>query len=308
MSEQQGRNIAIVGASGTIGSQTVNAILSRGIHTLTAITRSESSATFPAGVAVKKGNYDDESFLVSALQGQDVVVLQISFASFATGQTAFIRAAAKAGVKWVLPTEFGSDPAPSKLLDASPLLQVKKPVRDLIEELGMGWVAVINNPWFDWSLAQGFWGVDVKNRSARLFDGGKTKFVTTTLEATGQGVAGLLSLPDAELEAFRNKPLFLKSFYISQRDMLESALRATGTGEKDWKVEVLDAASVVADADEKAKQGDQLAGLTAFYVNHMREGWGGDYNAKVSDLARLGLVEEDLDEVVKRVVKEVEGQ
>ncbi|OHW93445.1 isoflavone reductase family protein [Colletotrichum incanum] len=308
MSGQQARKIAIIGASGTIGGLTLNALREKGVHTITAVTRAGSSATFPSDVIVKQGDYSDESFLLSAFQGQDVVVLQLSFDSFMTGQKPLIRAAAKAGVKWVLPTEFGSDLAPSKLLDASPLVAGKKQFRDLIEELGMSWIAIVNNPWFDWSLAQGFWGIDIKNRSARLFDGGKTKFITTTIGTTAKGTAGVLSLPESELETFRNKPVYLKSFHITQRDMLDSILRATGTEDKDWKVEVLDAAAVVADSEEKVKQGDHAAMLVGFYVNHMREGWGGDYSAKVTDQGKLGVTEENLDEVVKKVVQELRDQ
>ncbi|KAK6227399.1 hypothetical protein QIS74_00954 [Colletotrichum tabaci] len=308
MSGQQGRKIAIVGASGNIGGLTLNALREKGIHAITVLTRAGSSATFPSDVTVKQGDYSDESFLVSAFRGQDVVVLQLGFDSFMTGQAPLIRAAAKAGVKWVLPTEFGSDPAPSKLLDANPLVSGKKQFRDLVEELGMSWIAVVNNPWFDWSLGQGFWGIDIAKRSARLFDGGETKFVTTTIGTTAKGTAGVLSLPESEFEAFRNKPVYLKSFHISQRDILGSILRATGTEEKDWKVEVLDAAAVAADCEEKAKQGDQFAFLVGFYVNHMREGWGGDYNEKVADMGKLGVAEEKLDEVVARVVKEIGGQ
>ncbi|WYZ35149.1 hypothetical protein EsH8_I_001425 [Colletotrichum jinshuiense] len=307
MSGQQGRKIAIVGGSGNLGSLTLGALLEKNIHTITAISRAESSATFPAGVIVKKGDYDDESFLVSALQGQDVLILQIGFESYMTGQAALIRAAGKAGVKWVLPTEFGSDLAPSKLLEASPFVAAKKQFRDLTEELGMSWIAIVNNPWFDWSLGQGLWGFDIKNRAARLYDGGNTKFITTTIGATGRGTAGVLSLPDSELEQLRNKPVYLKSFYVTQREIFDSILKATGTAEKDWKVEVLDAATVVADSEAKAKTGDIGAMLVGFYVNHMREGWGGDYSAKVGDLGKLGLAQEDLDEVVAGVVKGIEA-
>ncbi|KAK2029756.1 NAD(P)-binding protein [Colletotrichum zoysiae] len=308
MSGQQGRKIAIFGASGTIGGLTLNALCEKKIHTITAITRASSSATFPADVTVKAGDYTDKEFLVSALRGQDVVILQLSFDSFMTVQTPLIRAAAKAGVKWVLPTEFGSDTAPSKLMDANPFLSAKKQFRDLTEELGMSWVAVVNNPWFDWSLPQGFWGIDIKSRSARLFDGGTTKFVTTTLSNTARGTAGLLSLPEAELEAFRNAPVYLKSFYVTQREVFDSVLRATGTEEKDWKVEVPDAAQAVSEAEDKFKQGDHGGMIVAFYINHMRSGWGGDYYAKVGDLSKLGIAEENLDEVVEKVVREVEGQ
>ncbi|EFQ32480.1 hypothetical protein CGRA01v4_05912 [Colletotrichum graminicola] len=307
MSGQQGRKIAIVGASGTIGGVTLNALREKNIHTITAVTRAASSATFPADVIVKVGDYADEEFLVSAFRGQDVVVLQLGMDGYMTVQPSLIRAAAKAGVKWVLPTEFGSDPVPSKLRDASPLLAIKEQFRNLAEELGMSWVAVVNNPWFDWSLERGLWGIDIKGRSARLF-GDAVKFPTTTLSNTAKGTAGLLSLPEAELEAFRNRPLYLKSFYITQREMFDSVLRATGTEEKDWEVEVLDIAPTVAEAEEKFKQGDQGAIFVAFYANHMREGWGGDYNAKVGDLSKLGIAEENLDEVVEKVVQKVEGQ
>ncbi|KAF4815582.1 Isoflavone reductase-like protein IRL1 [Colletotrichum siamense] len=308
MSGQQGRKIAIVGASGNVGGGTLKALLAKGIHTITAVTRTESTATFPEGVIVKKGSYEDESFLVSAFQGQDVVQLALGFSSYATGQEPLIRAAAKAGVKWILPTEYGSAPDPSKLLDSSPILQGKIQIRKLIEELGSSWIAIVNNPWYDWSMGAGFWGIDIKNRTAKLYDGGKTKFITTNIGVTGKGTAGVLSLPDAEIEKYRNKPFYLKSFYISQRDMLDSIQRATGTTDKDWKIEEPDAATVVAQAEEAAKKGDHVAGLISFYVNHMRAGWGGDYNDKVTDLTKIGIEAEDLDETTKRVVKEVEGQ
>ncbi|KAK2000978.1 NAD(P)-binding protein [Colletotrichum falcatum] len=305
---QQGRKIAMFGASGTIGRLTLDALREKKMHTITAVTRAASSAAFPADVIVKSGDYADEEFLASVLGGQDVVVLQLSFDSFMTAQAPLIRAAAKAGVKWVLPTEFGSDTAPSRLMDGNPLLSAKKQFRDLAEELGMGWVAVVNNPWFDWSLPQGLWGVDVGARSARLFDGGETPFVTTTLGNVARGTAGLLSLPEAELEAgFRNRPAYLASFRITQRELLDSVLRATGTGEGDWRIEVVDAAAAVADAEAKAEKGDMGAMIAGFYVNHMREDWGGDYSAKVGDLGKLGIAEENLDEVVKRVVQEIEG-
>ncbi|KAF6835654.1 oxidoreductase [Colletotrichum plurivorum] len=308
MSATQGRKIAIVGASGSVGGLTLNALLEKGIHTITAVTRTESSATFPEGVIVKKGSYEDEAFLVDAFKGQDVVVLALGFTSYATGQDALIRAAGKAGVKWILPTEFGSDSAPTKIFETSPILQGKVRVRKLVEEVGASWIAIVNNPWFDWSMGQGFWGIDIKNRTAKLYDGGNTKFITTNLPTTGKGTAGVLSLPDAELDQYRNKPFYLKSFYVSQRDMLDSIQRATGTTDADWKIETVDAAEVVAKAEEDAKNGNHFAGLVAFYVNHMREGWGGDYSAKLTDLSKIGLEDESLDETAKRVVKEVEGQ
>ncbi len=146
MSAKQGRKIAIVGATGNIGLPTLTSLLEYGIHTVTAISRPDSKATFPAGVQVVKGSYDDEAFLLSALAGQDVLVLQLNYYG-EKYQANFIKAAAKAGVRYVLPTEFGSDPY-ARLVQESPFLSSKKQYRDLAEEVGVSWIAIVNNPWY----------------------------------------------------------------------------------------------------------------------------------------------------------------
>ncbi|CAO2647206.1 Nn.00g081280.m01.CDS01 [Neocucurbitaria sp. VM-36] len=304
MSTKQGRNIAIVGASGTIGSHTLSAILETGIHTVTAISRGESNATFPAGVLVKKGDYAEESFLVNALQKQDVLILQLGI--FSTDQQIpLIRAAAKAGVRYVLPTEFGSDPY-APFAKVFPMLADKKKYRDLAEELGISWIAVVNNPWFDWSLKQGNWGIDVRGKKAVLYKGAEGKFNTTTLRQVGEGVARLLSLPDAELETFKNRPVYLSSFEITQKELLDSAIRATGTEESDWDIVVRDASDVIAEARQEVAKGNHMAFVNEFYIAHMQEGFGGNYNSKAAkDAEILGLKSGSVDAAVRAVVQEV---
>ena len=57
-------------------------------------------------MTVTKGDYTVD-FLTSAMKGQDVVVLTIGSAALAA-QTTAIDAAIKAGVKRIIPSEFGS--------------------------------------------------------------------------------------------------------------------------------------------------------------------------------------------------------
>lgn len=305
MSPNQGRKIAIVGGSGNIGAVTLSSLLSKNIHTITAITRPDSTATFPAGVIVKKGAYDDEDFLVSALQGQDVLIIQLG-AFVLDFQDDLIRASAKAGVKYVLPTEFGCDIAAEKIIAGNPMVWGKAKRRQFIEDLGVSsWVAVVNNPWFDWSLAQGHWGIDIKARKADLWTGG-TKANTSTLKQTADGTAGLLSLPDNELAKYKNQPFYISSFYITQREMLDSVQRVTKTTDSDWTIDNRDIVQVAQDCDEVLKSGTDIpAMVTKYYSSHFRQGFGGDYNHKL-DLEGFGLVKEDLDEVVKGVVDSVE--
>jgi uncharacterized protein YbjT (DUF2867 family) len=301
MSHTQGRKIAIVGGTGTIGTPTLAALLTTGIHTLTAISRADSSATFASNVTIKKGDYTSHSFLVSALTGNDVLIMQLGIFSN-DQQIPLIKAAAEAGVKYIIPTEFGSDPQ-APFAKRFPLLTGKAQYRDLVESLGMSWICVVNNPWFDWSLNRGLWGVDVPNKKASLYAGAEAKFNTTTLQQVGRGVAALLSLPDAQLKEYKNSPVYLSSFCISQRDILDAAIRATGSKESDWEIATLDADEVVKGSRKAVKEGNHMAFLEEFYITHMREGAGGNYQEKAAkDLKVLGLEEESLDEVVKAVV------
>jgi uncharacterized protein YbjT (DUF2867 family) len=303
----QSRNIAMVGATGTVGSVTLSALLNANIHTITTITRTESSAQFPSGVKVQKGDYLDHSWLVSALKGQDVLIMQLNMYPVAMdSQIMLIEAAAEAGVRWVLPTEFGSD-INSPLATEFPMMAMKKKYRELIEKKGMNWVAVVNNPWFDWSLKQGMWNVDIPGRRAIINNVGDAKFNTTTLGQVGRGVAALLSLPEEKLNNFKNRAVYLRSFLLSQREILDSAIRATGTKKSDWQITMQDPEVTIQTARDAVAAGNPMAFVGEFYTAHMQEGRGGNYEEKAAkDAAVLGLEEENLDEVIKRVVKEVE--
>ncbi|KAL2684606.1 hypothetical protein Neosp_005685 [[Neocosmospora] mangrovei] len=299
----QGRKIAIVGGTGTIGSRTLSSLLDKNIHTITAISRSDSSATFPEKVTVLKGEYSNEDFLVSSLKGQDVLILQLS--PMAMGlQESFIRAAAKAGVPYILPTEFGTDIEALDLTREQPIISGKKALRDLVEQLGVSsWIAVVNNLWFDWSLKMNCWGINVKERKAEIWNGGNVKANTSTLKRVGAAVAELLSRPEEELSAYKNKPFYVSSFCISQREMLESVQRVTGTTDADWEIKEKDIYEFGKECDERLMKGEMMAALEKLSSLLLREGLGGNYNHKVVDMERFGLQQEDLDEVVKGAIE-----
>ncbi len=117
---------------------------------VTAISRQDSSATFPSGTTVKKGDYESSDFLESALKGQDVLILTFAGMANLDLQSNFIKAAAKVGVPWILPNEYGSDGANSKVAEAISVTGVKEKYRAQIEELDKSsWIGVANNPWFE---------------------------------------------------------------------------------------------------------------------------------------------------------------
>jgi uncharacterized protein YbjT (DUF2867 family) len=73
------------------------------------LTRADSTSTFP-GVSLDKvvrGDFNDINFYRSALKGQDALVLATG-SSALDAQKDIMTAAAEAGVKRIIPSEFGS--------------------------------------------------------------------------------------------------------------------------------------------------------------------------------------------------------
>jgi uncharacterized protein YbjT (DUF2867 family) len=305
----QGRKIAIIGASGQVGKPTINGLISQGAHIITALQRPEATSTFPAEVIVKKGDLEDEAFLAEVLKGQDALVLMPPLSHLVQLQEPAIRAAAKVGVPYIFPSEYGPDPFASQLVEENGLLIAKKQIRDLIEELGVSsWVSIAVGPWLDGGLQAGLWGIDAKARKATLWRGAEGKANTATIAHTGEALAAALSLPEEDLSKYKNKAVYTPSFHLTQREILEAVQRATGTTAADWDIQVQDVNEVAADYEVKIKEGDGVAPYIKFFVTHFLEGHGADFQAKVdaaelAKLEKLGLHEENIEQAIKAALQ-----
>ncbi|KAJ2991475.1 hypothetical protein NUW58_g2502 [Xylaria curta] len=296
------RNIVLVGANGTIGAPILSALLAAG-HKTTVLTRPGSNAKFPSAVTVHVGAYSDEDFVVRGLKDQDVLILALGFNAYDV-QIPLIKAAAKAGVSYIVPCEFGSDPTHPKLNAEIQMMNVKAPFRKLIEDLGVSsWIGVVNNPWVEFSIRLGLYGIDLKKRTAAFYDNGEVKANFTTLTRVGETLANMFALPEAVLSKFKNEFVYFSSFYVSQRDFLASAMRATGTTEKDWTITSVSSDQVLQAAKEPSA--DLTARMMTLFALVFKEGYGGDYNSKVVDYEKLGLPAEDLDALMGRLVREL---
>ncbi|KAI0967626.1 hypothetical protein F4678DRAFT_482955 [Xylaria arbuscula] len=292
-SAKQIRNVALVGANGTIGAPILSALLAIG-HKVTVLTRPGSANIFPSAVAVHVGDYNDESFVSPA---------SLAFTAY-DAQIPLIKAAAKTGVSYIVPCEFGSDPTHSKLNAEIQMMNVKQPFRKLIEDLGVSsWIGVVTNPWVEFSIRLGLYGFDLKKKTAAFYDEGTTKSNFTTLKRVGETLAALFALPDAQLSQYRNKFVYCSSFYVSQKDFLASAMRATGTTEKDWTITNVSTDNIL--QNSRKPGADPSARMMLLFPLIFKEGYGGDYNAKVVDHEKLGLGAEDLDVVMKDLAQEL---
>lgn len=194
---------------------------------------------------------------------------------------------------------------------------------DAVEVAATGvssYIALVCNMWYEYSLVMGpeWFGFDFKEKKLTLYDDGNTKMNLTTWEQCGRAVAGLLSLkelPEDEndrsptVSTWRNKPLYISSFLLTQKEIFESWKRVSGDKDSDWTID----SEPTAERYERGLEilrttGDRKGfGLAVFSRNWFPNG-DGNYESKFG-LANdaLGLPEEDLDErtqVAKNMIQD----
>ena len=284
-----------------------------GKHNVTAITRAESTSTLPEGVIRRDVDYNDHESIVSALRGHDFLVISMSvFAPDA--QPKLIAAAKDAGVKWIMPNEYGTDYERfPKVGEATKLGPPAVAIRQSIRAAGLNFVSLACSFWYEFSLAgtAARYGFDFAKREVTFFDEGETKITTSTWLQCGRAVAALLSLPvlplneqdkQLTLSHFRNTSAFVGSFHVSQKDMFESVLRVTKTGEADWKVEYEDAEARYKRGGELFAQGKMEGYAMMLYARSFYKDSGMEIQALLNN-EELGLPREDFDEATRVAVE-----
>ncbi|KAF2720236.1 NAD(P)-binding protein [Polychaeton citri CBS 116435] len=311
------RNVIIVGASGNVGSATLDNLNTASKFSITVLTRSESSSSFPSNVTVKRVSYSDPAGLEEAFRNQDAAIFAISFRA-TDDQPRLIEAAAKAGVKWILPNEYAGDGMNKAMVDAVPVFQPKRDARQQIEELaktynGLKWVGICTGPWLESSLKFAvLFDIDVQGKKVQTWEK-PGRFNVSTIAQIGRAITALLSLPVsntedpyASLEHYANRFIYVSSFYTTQDELLAAVQRATGSSPEDWTRHHT--------GELRFAKGKQLIkdGAPVMQNPHitfgayMEEGAGGDVEAMaIEDRRVLRLPQEDLDAAVKAAVASV---
>jgi len=137
--------VMIIGGAGNLGSAVVPEFLKTSFK-VSILTRPESKSTFPSGVNVVRSSYTADAF-----KGQDAVISFIG-GSGTGDQKTIIDAAIEAGVKWFLPSEFGSDNANPEVVRNIPIFSGKAQIVDYLKrkEDQISWTAVACGFFFDW--------------------------------------------------------------------------------------------------------------------------------------------------------------
>ncbi|KAL6416275.1 hypothetical protein AUP68_00492 [Ilyonectria robusta] len=313
--------VAIVGAGGRQGAHMTEQLLKTGRHTVTALTRASSETKLPPSVQVATVDYDDEDSISTALAGQQALVITLAHGVDIEVHHHIVRAAGKAGVPYIVPNIYAANIVVNNqgLVDdffpAAPL----RSLLTEIERVGVSsWTVLVGSVWFDYSFPAGpnFLGFDIKGRQVTFFDRGAAKINTTTWAQYGRSLAALLSLkqlPDDEndtlptVSRFRNQPLYVSSFFVSQRDIFNTLQVATGTRDADWTIAYETTKDRMADGKTIAAAGD-FRGLVKTYYSFLlsSEGQKLNYEDKLQN-ELLGLPKEDLVQVVQECVTKAEN-
>lgn len=261
---------------------------------------------------------DDISALVEALRGQQALVITMAVTAPRDTMSKLIRAAAQAGVPYILPNWFGHDIANDSLCDDSFLGQMRDNIRSEVQNLGIrSPLYLICNFWYEFSLGGGpdRFGFDFQNRSFILFDDGNVAINTSTWPQSARAVASLLSLkelPDDEndksltLSGLQDNGglVYISSFRLSQRDMFESVKRVTGTTDADWTITHESAEQRWSEAAAEVRSGNFKVFPKMLYSRMFFPNGDGDYQSKralCNDL--LDLPVEDLDAFTRVAVR-----
>ncbi|KAL1610509.1 hypothetical protein SLS60_002178 [Paraconiothyrium brasiliense] len=312
MSNNRINKVAVVGATGHVGSHIVAELLKNGRIEITAISRKDSKTTFPSGVKVARVDYSNEDSIVEAVRGHDFLVISLNTSAAPETHPTICKAAVKAGVHWIMPNAYGMDINNPKLMEENVYGPVAKRYLEDVKSAGGNYVILSCSFWYEWSLAAGlnFYGIDVKDKKAVFFDEGTQKINTSTLAQCGRAVAALLDLPITKegdkpaLEDWKNKALYVSSFLVSQRDMLDSVHKALGDTDNEWSITYEPSEERTSKALQEMYKGSFAGFAQAMYTRVFYKNGDGNYEA-TQGLAneRLGLPKEDLDAVTKWAVE-----
>jgi hypothetical protein len=307
------KNIAIVGASGNVGSHIVSALVERNECNITAIARTDSKGSFHKDIKIARVDYEKPDTLVAALQGHDALIITMSVFAPPGTQAKIIRAAAAAGVTWIMPNEFGmynTDEAQNDTIGPG-----KAEDRALIESSGMSWTGLTCGFWYEHSLSgPGLYGFDIAKREVEFFDEGTQQINTSTWPLVGRAVAEILSLPilpyderdkSLTLWHYHNCMAYVSSFTLSQRDMFESLKHETNTTDDDWDVFSTPAKERYEKAKKAMKSGRRDAFAKVLYTRYFFPGEDAGLFEKGHGLDNelLGLPKQNLDAATQAAIK-----
>ncbi|KAL7896364.1 hypothetical protein HDV63DRAFT_247648 [Trichoderma sp. SZMC 28014] len=295
------KNVALIGASGSVGKVVVDAFHNDKRFNVTVLRRASSSATYPSEFKVVDVDYDSLESLTAALAGQDAVVSTINSAAPVDTQKKFVDAAVAAGVKRFVPSEFGCD-LDNALARTLPVFAPKVAIQDYLKEKAQSspltYTFAYSGPFLDWGLEHQLLLKTVDGKP-QLFDGGNSVFSTTSLDTVAAAVLAILSKP----EETKNRGVRFQSAAVSQVELL--ALAKEVAPERKFETEEVSIDELTRRADERLKKGllDQETFIPYLVRAIMDPSYGSKFENLDNELLGLKQVTQaDIKDVFKKIL------
>ncbi|KAF2220188.1 hypothetical protein BDZ85DRAFT_32838 [Elsinoe ampelina] len=302
--------VALLGANGNVGAPILSHLLSSN-HSVTVLHRPTSTSPLPSHPnlhPIPLPSSPTVTTLTPLLKNHDAVIIAIPLTSL-DFHLDLATAAAHAGVKHYIPADFGSvdsgAPLSQKLV---PLFGRKSAVRQRLTDLagqhaGFTWTALVNGHFFDWALKTDFMHFDVRGRKALVLGDGEQRMSLSTLARVAEATVRVLEMGAEGRAEVRGRTLMVQSFCVTQWEVLRALEGVTGGR---WEVEREGVEGFVRREEGRRDRGSKAAVEELVFALGVMEG---DWTRREEfAMGLLGLEDEDLGEVVGRVVREVEAE
>lgn len=306
------QNVALIGASGTLGPSLLHALQSHHTFTPYVLNRQTSKSIYPKTRVITIPDDLNPQEIASLLRDKSIDALVIAIAGgYVEEQKKLIQAAYEGGVKRVIPADFGScDSDDERTVRLLPLMKGKKGIREYLQSLevkerdgeeggrgSLSWTSLITGHFFDWGLSTELLKFDVARRKAYIIDGGDVKFSGSNLSFIGAAVVKILE----KEEETKNKLLYIHSHYVTQNEITDVLEKVTGD-----KFERIpqDSKKQIEDARPKMLEGDHDSEEEIVAVHGIvASDWEGK-EGFANELLGLDLL--SLEDTVKAVTKKLQ--
>lgn len=235
--------------------------------------------------------------LTAALKGIDAVVSTVAGTAI-KAQDVLVDAAAVAGVKRFIPSEYGSVTTNPKL-EAFPLYENVFKIRHQLQEKAnagrLTWTVLACGAFLEFLFAEGGL-LDFAGRRASLLDEGDNRLSSTSLATAGKAIAGILK----NSEATKNRVVKVSEVILTPNQLLKIAERLRP--EDKWEISKVAASAVLKEGLDGYRGGDFSFPVISKLINGTGlagETYGSAYDETDNELLGVKeLTEEDLEKIV----------
>lgn len=291
-----------------LGSYILVAFSQNERYNVTALVRPETdTSSIPAWVRLVHIDYESRDSLVSALQGQNVLISALGKSAL-QHQSQLVDAAIAARVGRIIPSEFGANLMNRKTRSFPTYASKVILEEQLVQKCklnNLSYTLVYTNCLLDWAISgRGALLLAPAQRRVKLYDGGNNRFSTTSMATVGRAVVAVLDHYDETA----NRAVYVQDIAISNNEILELVNEVVaGEGGQEWSVLHID----TEEAEKCARLAFGKGNLTpeVFYGLAVRAAFAPGYGGLFTDCDNelLGIQEmgrDELKQLIRKVLSE----